>query len=58
MSVLSDFAFRVLNVCNFMRHNYGYNLLLIIVIYVLGVYFRRRCSQCSVSMGIKKSGGG
>ncbi len=41
MSVLSDFAFRVLNVCNFMRHNYGYNLLLIIVIYVLGVYFRR-----------------
>lgn len=39
MSVLSDFAFWVLNVCNLMRHNYGYNLLLIIVIYVLGVYF-------------------
>ena len=34
MSVLSDFAFQFLNMCNFILHNYGYNLLLIIVIYV------------------------
>ena len=32
MSVLSDFAFRVLNVCNFILYSYGYKLLLIIVI--------------------------